>query len=150
MKPGRHTTWARVWGSGEHIFPADRDAMDTLLSRGLLGDGVPTLAVWQDHTLENINLSLVMATLNHNDGAISPQIYQLNAAPNLGAAADTGWTPDQDKSLTALEGVLAQSSTPLRVIVGSSTLADKLEQWKAQHPDGGLKDVLLIQNLGNG
>ncbi|HXR73498.1 hypothetical protein [Actinocrinis sp.] len=152
MKPGRHTTWARVWGSGEHIFPANRDAMDTLLARGLLGDGVPTLTVWQDHTLENINLSLVMATLNHDDGSISPQIYQLNAAPNLGATADsaTGWTADQDKSVTALEGILAQSSTPLRLIVGSSTLADKLEQWKAQHPDSGLKDVLLIQNLGNG
>jgi hypothetical protein len=124
--------------------------MDTLLARGLLGDGVPTLTVWQDHTLENINLSLVMATLNHDDGSISPQIYQLNAAPNLGAAADTGWTSDQDKSVTVLEGILAQSSTPLRVIVGSSVLAGKLEQWKTQHPGGGLKDVLLIPNLGNG
>lgn len=150
MKPGAHTTWARVWGSGHFIFPTNRSAMDTLLARGLLGDGVPTLTVWQDHTLENINLSLVMAALNHDDGAISPQIYQLNSAPDLGVTADAGWTGQQDQSLTALEGVLAQSSTPLRVIVGNSTLAGKLEQWKVQHPGSGLRDVLLIPGLGNG
>lgn len=149
MKPGRHTTWARVWGSGHFIFPSNRNAMDTLLARGLLGDGVPTLAVWQDHTLENVNLSLVMAALNHDDGAISPQIYDLNTAPNLGVTAEAGWTAQQDQSLNALEGILAQSNTPLRVIVGDSTLADKLEQWKAQHPGGGLRDVVLIPNLGN-
>ncbi|MBS2962470.1 hypothetical protein KGA66_05395 [Actinocrinis puniceicyclus] len=149
MKPGPHTVWARVWGSGHFIFPSNRDAMSTLLARGLLGDGVPTLTVWQDHTLENINLSLIMAALNHDDGLISPQIYQLDAAPHLGVTADAGWGAQQDDSVTTLEGLLAKSATPLRVIVGNATLAGKLEQWKAQHPGGGLKDVLLIPNLGN-
>jgi hypothetical protein len=149
MKPGPHTTWARTWTSGHFIFPTDRDAMSTLRARGLLGDGVPTLAVWQDHTLENINLSLIMAALNHDDGLISPQVYQLNSSPLLGVTANAGWTAQQDQSVTALEGVLANSTTPLRLIVGNATLADKLNQWKAGHPGAGLKDVVLIPNLGN-
>ncbi len=151
MKPGAHTTWARVWSSGRYIFPSNRDAMSTLKARGLLGDGQPTLTVWENHSLENINLSLVMATLNRDDGEISPQIYQLDKLENLGTFPDGATTADQLKALSALEGILAESPTPLRIIVGDGTLAGMLEQWGAQHPEAtGLKQVLLIPNLGNG
>jgi hypothetical protein len=151
MKPGRHTTWERVWMSGKFIIPSDRDAMSTLLKRKVLGDGQPTLVVWEDHVLENVNLSLALATLNHDDGQLSTQIYALNNAPNLNTATDpAAWTADQTASLTALENALAGSTTKLRVIVGNRALATKLEQWGAQHPDAGLKQVLLIPNLGNG
>jgi hypothetical protein len=151
MTPGPHTTWERVWMSGNNIIPSNRDAMSTLLARGLLGDGQPTLVVWEDHVLENVNLTLAMATLNHDDGLLSTQIYALNNVPNLNSASTSGgWTAQQDASLAALERLLADSATPLRVIVGNSALAAKLEQWGAQHPGSGLKQVLLIPNLGNG
>jgi hypothetical protein len=151
MKPGRHTTWERVWMSGNNIIPSNRDAMKTLLARRVLGDGQPTLVLWEDHVLENVNLTLALATLNHDDGLLSTQIYALNSAPNLNSASTTGaWTAAQEASLTALENALAQSPTKLRVIVGNTTLAEKLEEWRAQHPDSGLKQVLLIPNLGNG
>lgn len=151
MKPGRHTTWGRVWASGQFIFPANRDAMSTLKARNLLGDGQPTLTVWENHNLENINLSLVMAALNHDDGLISPQIYQLNNLDDLGTIPSGTLTGQQQANLEALEGILANSPTPLRVIVGDGTLARLLEQWGTQHPEAtGLKQVLLIPNLGNG
>jgi hypothetical protein len=151
MKPGTHTNWAQVWISGQYIIPSNRDATSTLRSRGLLGDGQPTLVVWEDHVLENVNLSLTMATLNHDDGLLSSQIYALNNVPGLQSASETAaWTPAQDAALTALEQVLVQSPTPLRVIVGNSALAEKLEAWSAQHPVPGLKQVLLIHKLGDG
>jgi len=151
MTPGPHTTWERVWMSGNNIIPSNRDAMSTLLARGLLGDGQPTVVVWEDHVLENVNLTLAMATLNHDDGLLSTQIYALNNVPNLNSASTSGaWTAQQDASLAALEQLLADSATPLRVIVGNSALAAKLEQWGAQHPGSGLEQVLLIPNLGNG
>jgi len=151
MKPGRHTTWERVWLSGQYIIPSNRDAMNTLLGRGLLGDGQPTLVIWEDHTLENINLTLAMATLNHDDGLLASQIYQLNAVPGLGGDAGSpgSWTEQQQAGLASLENTLAASKTPLRVIVGSSALAGRLEQWQAQNPGSGLKQVLLVPNLGN-
>ncbi len=149
MAPGHHSTWARVWSSGQFIFPSNRDAMSTLKARGLLGDGQPTLTVWAAPSLENVNLSLGMAALNHNDGQISSQIYQLNALDNLGTIASEPLTKDQQTDLAAFEGIVAQSPTPLRVIVGSNTLAKLLNDWDAQHPESnGLKQVLLIPNLG--
>jgi hypothetical protein len=149
MTPGPHSTWARVWTSGQFIFPSNRNAMATLKSRGLLGDGRPTLTVWHDADLENINLSLSMAVLNHDDGLIAPQIYQLTGLQNLGTVQNGTLTAQQRTNLTALEGILAQSATPLRVIVGDSTFAGLLKQWQAQHPEvTGLKQVMLIPNLG--
>ncbi len=151
MKPGRHTTWERVWMSGNNIIPSNRDAMSTLLARGVLGDGQPTLVVWEDHVLENVNLTLALATLNHDDGLLSNQIYALNSAPNLNSVGTSGeWTATQQLALTTLENALLASPTKLRVIVGNSALAAQLEQWRAQHPDAGLKQVLLIPGLGNG
>lgn len=149
MTPGPHSTWARVWASGEFIFPSNRDAMATLRLRGLLGDGKPTLTVWHNADLENINLSLAMAVLNHDDGLIAPQIYQLTGLQNLGTVQNGTLTAEQQANLATLEGILAQSTTPLRVIVGDSTFAGLLKQWRAQHPNvTGLKQVMLIPNLG--
>jgi len=149
MKTGRHTVWAQVWVAGDNIFPSNQDAMATLLKRGLLGDGRPTLVVWNDFTLENINLTLALATLNHDDGLISPQIYSLNGAPALSTVSGPGpWTAQQEASLVSLENMLAASKTPLRLIVGNSALAGRLEQWKAQHPSTGLDEILLIPKLG--
>jgi hypothetical protein len=149
MKPGSHTLWAQVWDSGNNIVPSNRLAMDTLKRRGFLGDGQPTLVVWDSHTLENTNLSLTLATLNHDDGLISPQIYSLDGAPNLIGMTTTGaWTPQQEASLTSLEGTLADSKTPLRVIVGNRALADRLQQWDAVDQVAGLGQVLLIPGLG--
>ncbi|MGH6654459.1 MAG: hypothetical protein ACRDVE_04555 [Actinocrinis sp.] len=149
MKPGPNTTWAQVWLSGRYIMPSNRDAMSTLLSHGLLGDGQPTLVLWNDHALENVNLSLALAVFNHDDGAISPQIYQLGDADLLGGPRDAPWTAKQDQGLVKLEGILAASDTPLRVIVGDGALADKLNQWGAANPVKGLKQVVLLPNLGN-
>lgn len=150
MWPGAHTTWARVWTNGRYIFPSNQNAMATLKARGLLGDGQPTLTLWHAASLENVNLSLSMATLNHDDGLISSQIYQLNGLENVGDISGAKpLTKDQQTNLAAVETILAQSPTPLRVIVGSSTLAQLLQQWSAQHPAAtGLKQVLLIPNLG--
>jgi hypothetical protein len=148
MKPGRHTVWAQVWVAGDNIFPSNQFAMNTLLARGLLGDGRPTLVVWEDHTLENINLTLALAALNHDDGLISPQIYSLNGAPGLEDVKGPGpWTAAQEASLASLESTLTASKTPLRVIVDNRDLAGRLEQWKEQHPTAGLQEILLIPDL---
>lgn len=150
MKPGPHSTWGRVWASGQFIFPVDRDAMSTLLGHKMLGDGQPTLTVWDAPSLQNVNLSLTMATLNHDDGQIASQIYQLNGLDNLGTITSATLSTAQQADLTTFEGILAKSTTPLRVIVGKPALAQLLNQWSAQNPGTtGLKQVLLIPNLGN-
>ncbi len=149
MKPGAHTTWAQVWWSGKYVIPSNRDAMDTLLAHGLLGDGQPTLVFWNDTWLENQNLTLALAVLNHDDGALSQQIYAVNnLTDGLGGPGDAPWTAKQDQSLAQVEDVLTRSSTPLRIIVGDSELADRLNQWHAANPVTGLKQVLLLPNLG--
>ena len=149
MKPGPYSTWGRVWASGQFIFPSNQNAMSTLKGRALLGDGQPTLTVWDGPSLENVNLSLSMAALNHDDGQISPQIYQLNGLDNLGTISGQPLTKAQQNDLTSFEGIVEQSPTPLRVIVADSTLAQLLTQWSQQHPEStGLKQVLLIPNLG--
>lgn len=152
MKPGPHSTWGRVWASGQFIYPVDKDAMSTLLAHKMLGDGKPTLTVWDGPSLQNVNLSLTMATLNHDDGQIASQIYQLNGLDNLGTITSTSGplTPAQKADLATFEGILANSPTPLRVVVSTNTLAQLLNQWSAQHPGTtGLKQVLLVPNLGN-
>jgi hypothetical protein len=145
MRVGGHTTWAQVWIGGRHIYPNDPDALAYLNARGLVGDGVPTVVLWGESYLDNINLSLMLATLNHDQGVITSVDNNIGSTDALFVAGEDGkpWTKAQLKALTQLEHVLSASPVPLRVLVSNSSVADKLGQWAAAHPQHHLSVVYL-------
>jgi len=144
MKPGRHTSWARVWMSGKYIYPTDEKALGALRDRNMVGDGVPTVVIWDDHTLSNVNLSLTLAVLNHNDGLIYAPVYEIGGAPGLVSAGSDGpWTYQQLESLDALEKAISDSPVRLRVVVQSTQLSDRLNSWLSDNPQVKAYVVLI-------
>lgn len=148
MKPGRHTSWARVWMSGQFIYPTDERVLGALRARNMVGDGVPTVVIWDDHTLSNVNLSLTLAVLNHNDGLIYAPVYEIGGASGLISAGSDGspWTYEQIQSLDSLEKAISDSPVRLRVVVPTTQLSDRLNAWLADNPQVKA-DVVLIQDL---
>jgi hypothetical protein len=147
MKPGSHTSWARVWMSGKYIYPVTQFALSELRGQHLLGDGKPTLVLWDDYAEGDVNLSLTLAVLNHDAGLISNPVYGLINVPNLATAGEGGpWTAQQTASLQTLEQLIVASPVPLRVVVSSTPLAQRLNSWAAANPSSRIS-VLLLPNL---
>lgn len=135
MKPGRHTSWARVWMSGQFIYPSDEHALGRVRAAGMLGDGRPTLVIWSDSPLANVNLSVTLAVLNHDDGLISDSVYSAINAQGLVSAGSKGpWTAAQEQSLLALEKSITASPVPMRVVVPTIQLAERLNGWIEDYP----------------
>jgi hypothetical protein len=143
MKPGRHTSWARVWMSGQFIYPTDERILGSLRARHMVGDGVPTLVVWDDHTLSNVNLSLTLAVLNHDDGLISNPVYEIGGAPDLISAGDEAWTDQQTQSLATLEKAISDSPVRLRIVVPTMPLSERLNAWLEDNPQVKAYVVLI-------
>ena len=148
MKTGPHTTWERVWMSGLHIFPNNEKALAYLHGQNLLGDGVPSLVLWGSTDLDNINMSLMMATFNHDQGQIAAQVNGMGITDELFSAGEGGkpWTKAQKQALATLEKTLAAATVPLRFITSNASVAQKLEQWAAQNPQHHLT-VLHLPDL---
>jgi hypothetical protein len=141
--PGPDTTWASYWLSGQHS-PAYIAAMQNLLHWKLLGDGVPTLAIVFGGQGDNVNLSLLLATLNHDAGQITTPVNQgvsfTDGLTTVGVGGQD-WTPQLLNNLSQLETNIASSPVPLRLIVSTSALRDKLDAWSAVNP-GKITTVL--------
>jgi len=113
----------------------------------MVGDGVPTVVIWNDHTLSNVNLSLTLAVLNHDDGLIYAPVYEIGGAPGLTSAGSTGpWTDQQLQSLDALEKAISDSPVRLRVVVRSTQLSERLNGWLEDNPQVKA-DIVLIPDL---
>ncbi|WP_034265530.1 hypothetical protein [Actinospica robiniae] len=131
------TNWASYWLSGEHS-PSYVAAMQNLLNWRLLGDGVPTLVVASDSQANNVNLSLLLATLNQDAGLLTDPINAgMSTTEGLASVGVDGqdWTPVLLNNLSQFEASLAASPVKLRVIVTNAPLRDKLNDWAAANPD---------------
>jgi len=154
MKPGRHTTFAAVWLSGRYIYPVNEAYVTYLLKRGLLGDGVPTLAIVNPVSSNNTDLSLQIAVLNHDVGLLSAQIYGAPQAPGVAGVADitdagkdgAAWTSAEEKSLAILEQDIANSAVPLRIIVDTEPLQQVLTTWSRTHA-GKISELLYLPGM---
>lgn len=145
MKIGAHTTWERVWMSGLHIYPNNEKALAYLHAKGVLGDGVPTLVLWGSTDLDNVNMSLMLADFNHDEGQLTDQVNGLGITDELFSVGHYGapWTKAQKQALASLEKTIAASPVPLRVIASNGAVAQKLEQWAAQNPQHHLTVIYL-------
>lgn len=147
MRTGRHTTWERMWVSGRSVYPTDWKTLNTLRNMHLLGDGVPSMVIWDDSPLGNTNTTLTLATLNHDSGTVASAVYGLGGSAALASVGPWGtWSSQQLASLDAVEKSLAASPVPLRVIVGNPDLAQRLDLFSTEHPASKV-NVLLVPKL---
>jgi hypothetical protein len=112
--------------------------MQNLLNWQLLGDGVPTLVIAYGGQANNVNLSLLLATLNHDAGLITDQVNAgLSNTDGLTTVGVNGqdWNPVLLNNLNQLEASIAASPVPLRVIVSTAPLRDKLNDWSKSNPN---------------
>ncbi|MBR7833944.1 hypothetical protein KDL01_11755 [Actinospica durhamensis] len=132
---GASTTWASYWLSGQHS-PAYIAASQNLLRWDMLGDGVPTLVIAYSSQANNVNLSLLLSTLNHDAGQLQAQLAAMSNTDGLTTVGTGGqdWTPVLLNNLAQLEVSIAQTPVPLRVIVPTTPLRDKLTAWAQTNP----------------
>lgn len=151
MYPGPDTTWARVWTDGRQIFGVHGAALGYLANRHLLGDGRPTVALWDPAGTENRDLTLIMASLNHDSGAMGPIVYGLTDIDGLVRIAapstpDGPLAPAADQALGSVTKLLQTSRVPLRVITPDPVAAARLRAFSAAHPALKLT-VLFLPDL---
>ena len=150
MKPGKHTTLAAVWLSGKYIYPVNEPYVTYLLQQGLLGDGVPTLAVINPVTSNNTDLTLQIAVLNHDLGQFSTQVYGLGGVGDLTDAGTNGtaWTSAENHSLSVLEQDIESTPSPLRIITDAAPLHQALATWSQSHP-GKISKLLYLPAMAS-
>ena len=148
MKLGRHNTLAQVWRSGQYIYPVNESYVDFLHKQDLLGDDVPTLAVVNPVSTNNVSVTLMVGVLNHDVGLLNQQIYGLGTIPDVTDAGKDGaaWTSDELNSLAMLEQILATDPVPVRLIVDTDPLRQKLAAWSAGHP-GKIGQLLYLPDM---
>jgi hypothetical protein len=147
---GPNTTWASYWLSGQHA-PAYVAALQNLLHWRLLGDGVPTLVIAYSGQADNVNLSLLLATLNHDAGLLTSQVNAgLSTTDDLTTVGVNGqdWNPQLLNNLSQLEASIASSPVPVRVIVSTPALRDKLGAWSQANP-GKISSVVYKPGINN-
>ena len=95
--------------------------------------------------MSNVNLSLTLAVLNHNDGLIYAPVYEIGGAANLISAGSDGkpWTAQQVAGLTSLETAISDSPVRLRVVVPTMQLAERLNGWLSENPQVKAYVVLI-------
>jgi hypothetical protein len=146
---GPHTTWGVVWASAEQIYPSHAGAIGYLDQLHYLGDGVPTLVLFADDQTENTQLSLVLACMNHDVGAMANPVYALASTQGLADAPEADplvmhtLSDTQQQSLTTLEQSIKATPFPLRVLANDLTVATALEQYEAAHPGLHLNVIYL-------
>ncbi|MEY9925979.1 hypothetical protein ABH926_000599 [Catenulispora sp. GP43] len=151
MYPGPDTTWARVWDDGRQIFGVHGAALAYLSDRHLLGDGRPTVALWDRTGSQNRDLTLIMAALNHDSGTMGPILYGLTDLDGLAGVAPpprpgAPLAPGTESALGAFTDLVRTSRVPLRVITPDPVVAARLRAIAASHPSLKLA-VLYLPDL---
>ena len=154
MKPGRHTTFAAIWINGRYIYPVNETYVTYLLEHGVLGDGVPTIALVNPVSSNNTDLSLQISVLNHDLGRLAPLIYGTAQTRGVAGVADitdagkdgAAWTSAELAALDILEQDIATTPVPLRIILDTAPLRDQLAAWSHSHP-GKISELLYLPGM---
>jgi hypothetical protein len=154
-QPGTGATWASTW-MADRIAPDNIAVLGVLQQEHLLISKVPTITVIFADNLSNVNMSLQLAVLNQRAGTMSSIIYGsstdsyrgLNSSDRLVCAGLNGasWSAQDLKNLAELEAGIKAVGEPVRVVVATSQLRDRLEQWGSQNP-GSLYGVVLLSQF---
>jgi hypothetical protein len=154
-QPGTGATWASAW-MADRIAPDNIAVLGVLQQERLLIGKVPTVTVIFTDPLSNVNMTLQLAVLNQRAGTMSAVIYGsstdayrgLNSASRLVCAGLNGaaWSAQDLKNLAELEAGIKAVGQPVRVVVATTQLQQKLEQWGAQNP-GAIADVVYLNQF---
>ncbi|HTJ68670.1 MAG TPA: hypothetical protein VL551_14135 [Actinospica sp.] len=154
-QPGTGATWASTW-MADRIAPDNIAVLGALEHQHLLISDVPTVTLIYTDPLSNVNMTLQLAVLNQRAGTMSSIIYGsatdtnrgLNSSDHLVCAGQNGaaWTAQQTKNLSEFEAGLKAVGEPVRVVVATRQLQDKLEQWGSQNP-GTIHDVVYLSEF---
>jgi hypothetical protein len=151
-QPGTGATWASTW-MADRIAPDNIAVLGVLQQERLLISKTPTVTVIYTDPLSNVNMTLQLAVLNQRAGTMAAVIYGsgtdadrgLNSSSRLVCAGLNGaaWTAQDLKNLAELEAGIKAVGEPVRVVVATTQLQQKLEQWGAQNP-GSIADVVAL------
>ena len=151
-QPGTGATWASAW-MADRIAPDNIAVLGGLQHDHLLISKVPTVTVIYTDALSNVNMTLQLAVLNQRAGTMAAIIYGsstdtyrgLNSSDHLVCAGQNGaaWSAQDLKNLAEFEAGLKAIGEPVRVVVATQQLAQKLEAWGAQNP-GAIHDVVAL------
>ena len=151
-QPGTGATWASTW-MADRIAPDNIAVLGVLQQERLLIGKTPTVTVIYTDPLSNVNMTLQLAVLNQRAGTMAAVIYGsgtdanrgLNSTSRLVCAGLNGaaWTAQDLKNLAEFEAGIKAVGAPVRVVVATTQLQQKLEQWGAQNP-GSLADVVAL------
>ncbi|HET9169732.1 MAG TPA: hypothetical protein VFN97_09855, partial [Actinospica sp.] len=154
-QPGTGATWASTW-MADRIAPDNIAVLGALQQERLLISKVPTVTLIYTDSLSNVNLSLQLAVLNQRAGEMSAVIYGsstdsfrgLTSSDHLVCAGLNGaaWSAQDLKNLAELEAGIKAVGKPVRVIVATPQLRQKLEQWGGENP-GAIEGVVLISQF---
>lgn len=145
--PQQYVTWGASWQAGD-ITSDFSGPLTVLAKHRLLGDGVPTVFLFDDWGQTNWRVSMFNAALNHDRGVISDraidEIMNSNGVgtiklPDAGASLSAA---DQ-ASLANLKTLIKTAHVPLRFVVTDPEVADYLRALGTIDPALGLKVVQL-------
>jgi hypothetical protein len=145
--PAQNVTWGAAWRDG--FISSDFSApLATLAKHRMLGDGVPTIVVFDDWGQTNWRVSMFNAALNHDRGIITDRaidaIMNSNGLGTLKLPESGNPIPAKDESsLANLESLIKSSHVPLRIVVSNRDVADYLRAFGAADPGLKLKVVQL-------
>ncbi|GIG70886.1 hypothetical protein [Phytomonospora endophytica] len=115
---GGDTTWGRVWASGEFYRGPHAPALAYLTEHGYL-EGPATVAITSPDPGTNANVSVGLAVLQHDLGALRTQVYA------------TGYAP---ADLSPLELAIVASPVPLRLVTNDAAVAEHFIAYGADNP----------------
>ncbi|MBA3490206.1 MAG: hypothetical protein H0T78_11845, partial [Longispora sp.] len=147
MLPGVDTTWGRVWTSGEWFSAPHRNALLTLGRAGYVGDGKPTIVIFDDVGIVNTHLTLIMAAFNRNVGQWGWWIYTMDGTGGLATLAQPGDQAPEEKrkNLLWLEKTIRNQAFPLRLIVSNPNVAEWFRSFATANPAIQLEVVYMPQ-----
>ncbi|HET9168518.1 MAG TPA: hypothetical protein VFN97_03745 [Actinospica sp.] len=136
--PEQGVTWGAAWRDG-FISSGFSIPLADLAKHRLLGDGVPTVVLFDDWGQTNWRVSMFNAALNHDRGVISDRaIDAIMNSNGLGtlklSAAGTPASSADAASLANLEGLTTTAHVPLRFVVSNPDLARYLRAFGAADP----------------
>lgn len=130
MRPGPDTNWGAVWAQGRQIWGPYEPTIAALDRAGYLGDGTPTVVVFDNNGLLNVHVTLVAAVANHQLGTYFGDVYRLIDVNNLVHVKQPP-SPAARAGLAALERLIQRSPGPVRVIVSDPWVAGELRAFGA-------------------
>jgi hypothetical protein len=145
--PRQYVTWGAAWEKG-YISSDFSIPLVTLAKHRLLGDGVPTVFLFDDWGQINWRVSMFNAALNHDRGVIGDraidEIMNSNYVGTMRLPGGGARVPAEDASSLANLGTLVKTAhVPLRFVVSDPDVAAYLRALRASDPALGLEVVQL-------